>query len=72
MEEPEKIIAELVSFIEDALGELISDMRECGMTDFGQGEGYGYIICLERLKDLLPKSDTLLNYNIEEKYEYLI
>lgn len=72
MDKAEVIIAKFICRIECELDGLVSDMREFGMTAFVQGEGYGYITCLEILQSLMPKPNTLLNYDIEAKYRDIL
>jgi len=67
--ERENVIEKFIERVEYELDELSFDIRETGMTDFAQGEAYGFIICLEILQPLLPKPRTLLNYDIEDKYK---
>jgi len=68
----ENIIEKFIERIEYELDELMVDICEFGMTDFVQGEGYGYIICLEILKSLLPELSEILDYDIENKYKDIL
>jgi len=68
----ENIIEKFIEQVEYELGELTFDIRKTGMTEFAQGEGYGYIISLEMLKSLLPESSTLIDYDIENKYKDIL
>jgi len=68
----ENIIEKFIERIKYELDELMLDINESCMTDFAQGEGYGYIISLEMLKSLLPKPSSLLDYDIENKYKDIL